>query len=204
MEKKEEYNSLRAEVLGVIDIIQNYIIAMYTISIAILTFAVQQQNAWLFLLPYVVLFSFQRIIVAKKDIMVRIAAYIAVFLDGDFGWEKNYKEIYENTTVKHNASGQFSNLMNAISGRISSLQIGVVCSLGCLIMNIYSVYEIIQKSTPDTYVLDKISAMDILPSVCAILLLAALKEWCKNSLNSMQRREQYIQSLTAYKNSIKI
>lgn len=204
MEKKEEYNSLRAEVLGIIDITQNYIIAMYTISIAILTLAVQQQNPWLFLLPYVVLFSFQRIISAKKDIMVRIAAYIAVFLDEDFGWEKNYKEIFEKTTVKHNATNKFSNMMNAISGRISSLQIGVVCSVGCIIMNLYGVYEIVRNSTSDTNVLDKISPMNMFSCVCALLLLAALREWCKNSLNTMQRREQYIESLTIYKNDIKM
>lgn len=204
MIRKDEYSSLRAEIIGIIDITQNYIIAMYTITVAILTFAIQQQNPWLFLIPYVVLFSFQRIISAKRDIMVRMAAYIAVFLDEDFGWEKNYKEIYKRTTDKHNDKGKFSSFMNIISGRLSSLQLGVVCCIGCIIMNVYVIYEIVKDSTPDTNVLSEISAMDIIPSVCAILLLGALIEWCKNSLNTMKRRDQYIESLTAYKNEMKI
>lgn len=141
MKRNEEYSSLRAEIIGIVDIIQNYIIAMYTITIAILTFAIQQQNQWLFLIPYVVLYSFQRIIAVKKDIMVRMAAYIVVFLDGEFGWEKNYSDICKETTFKHNASEKFSKLKNIVSGRISSLQLGAVCSVGCVIMSIYDIFK---------------------------------------------------------------
>lgn len=83
-----EYLSLRSEIISLVDIQYNYILAMYTISIALISLAIQQQNEWIFLLPYIVLFSFQRVISAKRNIMIRIAAYIAVFLDEEFGWEK--------------------------------------------------------------------------------------------------------------------
>ena len=79
MNKEEEHLSLRSEIISLVEIQNNYIIAMYTITIALITLAIQQKNVWIYLLPYVILFSFQRIILAKRDIMLRIAAYIAVF-----------------------------------------------------------------------------------------------------------------------------
>ena len=134
MNKDSEYMSLRAEIISLVEIQYNYIVTMYTITIAIISLAIQQKNEWLFLLPYIILISFQRVISAKRNVMLRIAAYIAVFLDGDIGWEKNYNEIVNHTLNKHNNTEKFSKLKNVLSGRISSLQLGVVCSAGCIVM----------------------------------------------------------------------
>lgn len=194
---KEEYNSLRAEILGLINIQNNYIVAMYTITIAILSLAIQQQNEWLFLLPYVILFSFQRIISAKNDGMIRIAAYIAVFLDGEIGWEKNYSEIVNRTTNKR--SDKFSKLLNVISGRISSLQLGVVCSVGCSILSVLKIKESEYGSWAN---IANLRYTYVLPIFCAILLLGSLKEWCKGALKNVSIRDQYIDALKVYRNEL--
>ena len=93
-----QYASLKTEMQEIVAIQSNYIIAMYTITVAIIGIGLQFDNVWLLLLPYVVLFSFQRIIQAKKDVMLRIAAYIYVFLDGPDEFEKNYTKIEKKTT----------------------------------------------------------------------------------------------------------
>ena len=60
VDSNTEYNALRSEILNLISIQNTYIIAMYTITITILGFGLQTQNSFLFLLPYIVLFSFQK------------------------------------------------------------------------------------------------------------------------------------------------
>lgn len=199
MTKQEEYISLREEIISVIEIQNNYVIAMYTITVAILGLAIQQKNEWLFLLPYIILFSFQRIISAKKDVMIRLGAYIAVFLDDDFGWEKYYPDIFKETTNKHNDKDSFSKLMNVISGRLASLQLGVVCSVGCVAMCIING---INEWKEYSNILTDLPVSDVIPIFISILLLAMLQEWCKGALNAMQRREQYIESLESYKRKL--
>lgn len=202
MNKSYEYTSLRAEIISLVEIQYNYILAMYTISIAIISLAIQQQNEWIFLLPYIILFSFQRVISAKRNIMLRIAAYIAVFLDEDFGWEKNYNEIVDNTLNKHNSTEEYSDFKNVYSGRISSLQLGLVCSLGCIVLGVVHILENKGWNSLNNIVLSDISFLDMFPIVCAILLFCGLLDWCKGSLKAMDIRNKYIESLSHYKNTL--
>lgn len=103
-----EYTMLRQEILDLINIQNNYIIAMYTITITILGIALERQSQVLFLVPYLILFSFQRIISAKKDGMVRIAAYISVYLEKDKeGWESKYEELVAATCEKKTKQKKF-------------------------------------------------------------------------------------------------
>lgn len=193
--KDSEYIELKEEVIALIQIQNNYIIAMYTITVSILAFAIERNNEWLFLLPYIILFSFQRIIMAKNDNMVRIAAYIVVFLEEGYGWESLYKSIVHYTTIKNNTSKPFSKLKNIVSGRISSLQLGLLSSTGCITVNIVN-NKLYSMPIHD------IKFFDIIPSLMGIILFVLLVSWCKNALNSMNRREVYIEALKFNKESI--
>lgn len=51
-----QYAPLKAEMQEIVAIQSNYIIAMYTITVAIIGIGLQFDNVWLLLLPYVVLF----------------------------------------------------------------------------------------------------------------------------------------------------
>ena len=199
MSKSEEYTSLRSEIISLVDIQYNYILAMYTISIAIISLAIQQQNEWIFLLPYIVLISFQRVISAKRNIMIRIAAYIAVFLDGDFGWEKNYNDIIDNTLKKHNNKKKFSWFKNIISGRISSLQLGIVCSMGCIIVSMNHILENNHWDSVRNIIWSDVRLIEIVPVIGAIALLAYLMDWSRGAVDAMEVRDKYIESLTQYK-----
>ena len=202
MNKKEEYLSLRSEIISLVEIQNNYIIAMYTITIALITLAIQQKNVWIYLLPYVILFSFQRIISAKRDIMLRIAAYIAVFLDGDFGWEKNYKDIINNTLNKYENGNRYSKLKNILSGRISSLQLGIICSGTCIIMQMIYIFESNEWIYLNEFTWQKIKFTDMFPIICAVFLFCILADWCRGALKAMVVRDKYIDSLLDYKNKI--
>lgn len=133
-----EYNALRAEVLNLISIQNTYIIAMYTITVTILGIGLQTQNSLLFLLPYTVLFSFQRTISAKRDGYLRIAAYIAVYLEKGSGWESRYETIVRSIQPVPNSKNNklLSIGKNIILGRISSLQLGVICSIASIITSL--------------------------------------------------------------------
>lgn len=199
MNQSDEYTSLRSEIISLVEIQYNYILAMYTISIAIISLAIQQQNEWIFLLPYIILFSFQRVITAKRFIMLRIAAYIAVFLDEEFGWEKNYNDIVDNTLKKHNRKKKFTWLQNVLTGRISSLQLGAVCSVGCIIVCIKHIVENYGWNNVKNILWIRTHFIKFFPVACAILLMAALIDWCKGAVDSMEVREKYIKSLEQYK-----
>ena len=95
--KDSEYTMLKQEIISLVEIQNTYIIAMYTITITILGVAFERKSQILFLLPYIILFSFQRIISAKRDGMLRIASYIAVYLEEGTGWESIYETISNRT-----------------------------------------------------------------------------------------------------------
>lgn len=193
--KSEEYTSLRNEIMQLVNIQNNYIIAMYTITIAILSLAIQQDNEWLFLLPYIILFSFQRIISVKNDGMLRIAAYIAVFLDEEIGWEKKYNDIVD--ALKSPYRSKFSQFMNIISGRISSLQLGLVCSIGCTIF-------CLKNMQFDIYDIQNVNLWDAFPIVIGVILFFCLQIWCRGTFRNMGVRKEYIDKLEILKKKYQV
>lgn len=188
MTKDIEYSTLRDEIINLVEIQSNYIIAMYTITVSIIGFAIERNSEWLFLLPYIILFSFQRIISSKNDGMIRIAAYIAVFLEENHGWESMYADVVKRTTVKHNNRKTYSRLKSIIGGRISSLQLGLACSIGCIITNILNEEFL-------TNTIQSIQFIDILPTIIAICLYFTLRGWCGSVNGTMNKRSLYIESL---------
>ena len=194
-----QYAPLKGEMQEIVAIQSNYIIAMYTITVAIIGIGLQFDNVWLLLLPYVVLFSFQRIIQAKKDVMLRIAAYISVFLDGPDGFEKNYIKIVNKTTNRFSQKKPYSWFRNVASGRISSLQLGALCSSLCIIK-----YLLIKRNGRllfsqwiENY--RQIAFVDTLPILAALGLFALLCYKCRDALGSMRDRANYIRSLKNWK-----
>lgn len=194
MKKTEEYSSLRNEILGLINIQNSYIIAMYTITVTIFVFGIERKNEWIFLLPYIIFFSFQRIISAKNDAMVRIAAYISVYLEEGAGWESRYGKIVERTTIKNNHGKKFSKVKNILLGRISSMQLGLVCSVCSIIICICNNLDIWnQKQSFSVYLTTTI------PIFTSVVLFSLLRMNCNNALTNMSKREIYIEQLKLLK-----
>lgn len=194
-----QYAPLKAEMQEIVAIQSNYIIAMYTITVAIIGIGLQFDNVWLLLLPYVVLFSFQRIIQAKKDVMLRIAAYIVVFLDGPDGFEKNYIKIVNKTTNRFSQKKPYSWLRNVVSGRISSLQLGALCSSLCIIKYLLTERngKLLLSEWSENYT--QITFIDTLPILAALGLFILLWYKCRDALCSMRDRANYIRSLKNWK-----
>lgn len=143
-------------------------------------------KALAFLLPYTVLFSFQRTISAKRDGYPRIAAYIAVYLEEGSGWESKYATIISSIQpTKHN--NKFVTVINNIFvGRISSSQLGILCSSISIIM---ASLNITDNNFPLT----------ITTILSAVVLLFLLLRYNKNTLKSMKKREEYIQLMKSAK-----
>ena len=66
--KNDEYTMLRQEILNLITCKENYIIAMNTITVAILCVGFELRNPIVFLAPYVILFAFQNVIKKRMKI----------------------------------------------------------------------------------------------------------------------------------------
>ena len=194
-----QYAPLKSEMQEIVAIQSNYIIAMYTITVAIIGIGLQFDNVWLLLLPYIVLFSFQRIIQAKKDVMIRIAAYISVFLDGPDGFEKNYTKIVQKTTNRFSKKKPFSWFRNVVSGRISSLQLGALCTILCIIKYLLIEREgrVLLFQWIENY--EQITFIDTLPILSALALFALLCYRCRDALGAMRDRENYIRELKEWK-----
>lgn len=180
VDSNTEYNALRNEILNLISIQNTYIIAMYTITITILGFGLQTQNSFLFLLPYIVLFSFQRIISAKRDGYLRIAAYITVYLEEGSGWESRYATITGSMQSTKHKNKLNIVIYNVFIGRISSSQLGFLCSSISIIVTLLNITE---DNVPLT----------IVTILSAVILFSLLLYFNKNTLKSMKKREEYIE-----------
>lgn len=181
-----EYSMLKQEIISLVEIQNTYIIAMYTITITIFGIAFERRSHVLFLLPYIILFPFQRVISAKQDGIARIAAYISVYLEQGTGWESFYEEVFNRTTKENNNREKFSKLMNIITGRISSLQLAVLSSISSIIMCCYN-------KKINIFDIKNIKLIDSVVIIGAILLFAILYYWTKGALKS--NRKKYIKAL---------
>lgn len=131
-----EYNALRAEILNSITLQNNYIIAMYTIAITIIVFAIEQKNAILLLLPYIVIFPFQYTINAKRNNMIKIGVYIREFLEDDMGWEHINIIITHKVHENRKKNNKVKYLIDKFFRRNGATQLGFICSLGACILHI--------------------------------------------------------------------
>lgn len=75
----EEYSAIKAEINGLEAIINTYIIAMVTVAATIIGWGLDKQNSWLYLLAYMIIFSFQRVIDQKRRQSVKLSSFLAVY-----------------------------------------------------------------------------------------------------------------------------
>lgn len=109
MDKQTEYQALREEILGSIQVVKSYRSLLYTVVIAILAFALDKDEAVLFLVPFAAIIPLYLLSMHQIDSAMRIGAYIYVFLeDGtDCQWETRlymYDKLHKNqySTKKSN------------------------------------------------------------------------------------------------------
>lgn len=183
--KETEYTSLRQEILDSITARDNYIMAMYTITVAILCVAFQLQNPIIFLLPYIILFSFQNTIAAKNENMIVLAAYISVYLEEGHGWESNSidlkKSMHKTMPFKRPRS-----VMGRLMGRIGSVQLGLLCSVCCLVfavVDVLTAVEFAELIEPAIYI------------VLSIIMYILIRVQTKDVLKLGDRKEIYIEDL---------
>jgi len=81
MDKKTEYDTLRAEILSALQAIRNYRTILYTIVIAALAFAFEKEEAILFLIPFCAIIPLYLLAMHQIDSVMRMGAYIYVFLE---------------------------------------------------------------------------------------------------------------------------
>ena len=185
VDKQTEYATLRQEILDSITSRDNYIMAMYTITTAVLCVAFELQNPILFLIPYVILFAFQNAIASKNENMIVLATYIAVWLEDGNGWESmniDLKNImHEGITFNRPRS-----IWSRLVGRIGSVQLGILCSVSCIV---YAVPEVMTATQIDEI---------IEPGICAVLafvLYILIRVQTRDVLKLSERKKSYIKNL---------
>ena len=185
VDKHTEYESLRQEILDSITSRDNYIIGMYTITVAILCVAFELQNPILFLIPYIILFAFQNSIASKSENMIVLSAYISVFLEEGNGWETNNVDLKKkmHTEIPYK---RLRSIWSRIIGRIGSVQLGLLCSISCII---YSLVQLQNSSGTNETV-----------SLCVYIILAivfyiCIRVFTKEVLNLGARKKSYIKNL---------
>lgn len=185
IDKETEYGTLRQEILDSITARDNYIIAMYTITTAVLCVAFELQNPVLFLIPYIILFAFQNSIASKNENMIVLATYIAVYLEDGEGWESrniDLKDIMHKGIPYKRPRSIWSRLL----GRIGSVQLGLLCSISCII---YSAINLIGVSN----VYESVE-----PVACiflALVLYILIRIQTRDVLKLGNRRKAYIENL---------
>ncbi|MCR5420184.1 MAG: hypothetical protein K6E98_04180 [Lachnospiraceae bacterium] len=200
MDKNTEYSALKSEILNLDSERNNLIIAMYTIFVTVFCFSVQFKNQYAFLSVYIVLFAFQRRFISIREGMNRIAAYIAVYLDSPTGWEANFITIFKETCVKNKQIVKMPKVIELITGRLATVQLGFICSAGTLIMVIsdYIKRVLEAKGAVIFFVIVKnIRVTDVLVIIVAIVFYISLWVWATNT-KTISQRTLYIKSLRRY------
>lgn len=193
MMKEVEYAALKQEILNLDTKKSNYVMAMYTIMITIFIFSLEVRNEWYFLITYIILFSFERQMLSIREGSIRIAAYIAVFLEEGKGWESNYEEIFNQTCIKSEHNVVHSKIVDMVTGRIAVTQLGLFCSVASIGMTIYT--------NKITFL--SIGEADFFDGICiclSIVLFLLIRFWCSGASKTMGMRRKYIENLITYKN----
>ena len=141
MTNEQEYVTLREEIVNNINIQNTYLIAMYTIVVTIIVFALEQKNEILLLLPYIILFPFQSIINAKRNGMIKMSAYINVFLENNHGWEAaNIKISAKINNKAYSEKGRIIYGLDRFIRRMGATQLGILCSCCACVLHFYNLH----------------------------------------------------------------
>ena len=168
----EEYAAIKAEIIAINNAKVSYIIAMHTIVVAIIGLGLDSKlnSPFVFLVPYIILFTFQRIIANENYKSLRLSAYLAVF--GADGWEKHYSVLHSRGFTP---TFDKISLVDLSILRIPSLYLGFISSLICFVVAV---------KMP--------SMIAVIVSPCLFVLLAL---YVRQSLSGENIREKYIQGI---------
>lgn len=192
----EEYACITSRITAASQTKHSYNIAMYTITIAIIGVALECKNAWLFLLPYVVLFSFHRIIQNERYRINKYDAYLAIYSEDR--WERNYKAFHMN--LEQSYAEHPHGITKSRFVRVSALHLSAVCSLMAIFMWVYNV-TFIDGELDLNRLISNTSIFDCFLVVIAVLLFFIMIFWCKNATDSMSTRDKYIEQIKQQKTS---
>lgn len=94
MDKNTEYEALREEIILSLQTIKDYRNILYSAVAALLAFAFDNGNSFIFLVPFVVIIPLHILSMHQVDSMLRIGAYIYVFLEEgeEVHWETRILE----------------------------------------------------------------------------------------------------------------
>lgn len=186
----EEYACITNRIMTAIQVKHAYNVAMYTITIAIIGFALESKNAWLFLLPYIVLFSFHRLIQNERYRINKYDAYLAVYSKD--GWEQNYKTFHMNLEQCYNRHPH--GITKSKMVRVSALHLGFMCSVMAILMGGYNIISIESGVDLNRWI-SNTTFFDWLLGLAAVVLFVVMIFWCKNANDSMYTRDKYIEQI---------
>ncbi len=181
--RPEEYTSISSKINSLANMLETYIIAMHTITIAIIGFALDRGNPWLYILPYIILISFQRIIDVKKYNLLKFSAYLACFSDDI--WESNYLSI-EDKLFKPTYTKATIGRLRIV--RISSLHLGLLCSL-------LSIIAVFTNNFTEFVSINAIEIRDFVLVLSSILLFIFMMYWTRDALDSSKTLKKYIKHI---------
>lgn len=126
--RREEYSSLRAELLEEQSAEASLLLTMYTIFVALITFAIDKQNVHLFLLAIYVNFLFKLQLSWKYTGRMRIVAYLIV------NYEKKNETIHWELDLEdlEKSYGKYLNRWLRVISFSSSKTVTVMSGVACL------------------------------------------------------------------------
>lgn len=93
--KVKEYDMIRAEIMQKIELHNNLSTFTITTSVAVLSFAFSQNNAFLYLIPFCIIIPMSLRISYYLSALTKLSSYMIVFLEnnGVYNWETNNREL---------------------------------------------------------------------------------------------------------------
>ena len=177
---KEEYIMLRDEILKASDMVKKYRLTMYTLTAALLTFAFNQNEPILFLIPFIAIIPLYLMAMHLVDSTMRIGAYLYVFLETnpecDIKWETRLYA-YD---LKHK---------NEYSTKNTSISPYVVVSLCCIFLSF------INMDFSNIFCFDFLWRL----ALQIILLVICLFIFIKKQTDYLKSKEKYINEWTSIK-----
>lgn len=130
------YQNLRAEIMDLVKRQDTYLLAAFTITISVLSIAIETSKEWLAMLSLVILIPLALRIADFRYGVVFISSFMAVFLEEKSydGWEFVREKYYEYQKEYRNNPHRNKKLFKNKSGIISFISKGTFCllSLACI------------------------------------------------------------------------
>lgn len=175
----KEYELLRAEMMDLFKAVTQYGTVLYSAVAAILAFALQRDEFYLCMVPYVAILPLFLLSESKNRGICKIAAYMYVFLEEDeFHWEHRHHEL-EIINSKKQRRGSV----------IPYYYLAITCSAAAL----FKVY-----ANQDGWALKGIESLIVI--VITVISIIVMK---KNKVNFNETRKEFITQWEAIKQSEK-